>query len=350
MLNILEKIKLQLTKNLPFVLYSDFGQSIIKAIFQTKSQTFIVKDFNESGFIFSPYNFINNSYIIPNEFSERQDFNFLKSEISEKNLKFSDNDSKNHKILVAKAVKYIKESDLKKVVLARSFKLKDYKLNLIQFFFDVAEAYPECYNYLWYHPETGYWLGASPESLLNIKENQLETMALAGTKAYNSSEEVSWDDKNIKEQAFVTDFIEENLKKYLDSITKSKTRTVKSGSLVHLQTKISGYLKDSTILKPLLLDLHPTPAVCGYPKKLAQSFINDNETIDRKFYSGFLGLINDKSDKSTMYSNLVVNLRCMQYRNNTIELFAGSGITEKSEPEIEWMETQSKLKTLISFL
>ena len=51
-----------------------------------------------------------------------------------------------------------------------------------------------------------------------------------------------------------------------------------------------------------------------------------------------------------MCSNLVVNLRCMQYRNNTIELFAGSGITEKSEPEIEWMETQSKLKTLISFL
>lgn len=350
MLNILEKIKLQVTNNLPFVLYSDFGQSIIKAIFQTNSQTFIVKDFNESGFVFSPYNLINNSYIIPTEFSERQEYNFLKSERNKKYLKFSDNDSKNHKILVNKAVNYIKESDLKKVVLARSLKLKYHKLNLIQFFFDVVEAYPECYNYLWYHPQTGYWLGASPESLLNIKEDQLETMALAGTKAYNTSEEVFWDDKNIEEQAFVTDFIEANLKKYLDSIKKSKTRTVKSGGLLHLQTKISGYLKDSTILKSLLSDLHPTPAVCGYPKKLAQSFINDNETMDRKFYSGFLGLINDQSDKSTVSSNLVVNLRCMQYKNNIIELFAGSGITKKSESEIEWLETQSKLKTLISFL
>ena len=65
--------------------------------------------------------------------------------------------------------------------------------------------------------------------------------------------------------------------------------------------------------------------------------------FDRKeiLQSGIL-----KKDSATFF----VNLRCMRFYQNTIELFAGAGITEDSDPTAEWEETEKKIAAIKQLL
>jgi isochorismate synthase len=91
--------------------------------------------------------------------------------------------------------------------------------------------------------------------------------------------------------------------------------------------------------------LHPTSAVCGMPKDAALQFINETEAHERSYFSGFLGPIH-KAGKT----NLFVNLRCCQFFEGAVAFYAGAGITEDSNPEKEWEETEMKCDVLASVI
>ena len=84
-------------------------------------------------------------------------------------------------------------------------------MDIVQLFFSLVSAYPDAYTYCWYHPKTGFWLGASTETLLKIQDRKLKTMALAGTQEYNGSMDVQWDLKNHEEHSFVTSYLKNKL-------------------------------------------------------------------------------------------------------------------------------------------
>nr|MBX2840287.1 chorismate-binding protein [Flammeovirgaceae bacterium] len=91
--------------------------------------------------------------------------------------------------------------------------------------------------------------------------------------------------------------------------------------------------------------LHPTSAVCGMPKEKSLAFILENEDYDRELYSGYFGPVNIQNK-----TNIFVNLRCLQISKEEIVLYAGAGITEDSNPEKEWKETEIKMDILLNFL
>ena len=173
--------------------------------------------------------------------------------------------------------------------------------------------------------------------------------------------------KEIEEQNIVTNFIIENLQPLTSNLKVEKVETTKAGSLLHLKTNISGTIDFKTLnLKQMLQTLHPTPAVCGFPKQSAKQFILENENYNREFYTGFLGELNLKEKtfrnsnrhniENDAYatlktvSNLFVNLRCMQLKSNEAILYVGGGITKDSKPEDEWKETVNKTQTIKSVL
>src|SRR5690606_3892745 len=140
-------------------------------------------------------------------------------------------------------------------------------------------------------PKVGLWLGATPETLVNIDGQRLTTMSLAGTQKYNGTLEVNWTSKELNEQQLVTDFIVHSLHPEtsgsVGNISLGKPETVKDGNLVHLKTTISATFNSKINFKQLLTNLHPTPAVCGLPKDAAKQFILKNENYNREFYTGF---------------------------------------------------------------
>jgi isochorismate synthase len=91
--------------------------------------------------------------------------------------------------------------------------------------------------------------------------------------------------------------------------------------------------------------LHPTSAVCGMPLESAFQFLVENEGYDREFYAGYLGPVNFQNQ-----SNLYVNLRCLQLFDTEATVYAGAGITQDSDPQKEWEETELKMKTLLEVL
>ena len=207
-------------------------------------------------------------------------------------------------------------------------------------------AYPNAYRYVWFHPETGIWCGATPEVLVDVQKSKFETMALAGTQPYSEGE-VSWRKKELEEQHFVTEAILDNLKDYIDKLQVSEVKTVRAGSLFHLKTDIYGELKDKPgILSKIVNTMHPTPAVCGTPQVFSREFILENEYYPREFYTGYVGTIADDATTAA----LKVNLRCMKIKNDVASIMVGGGITIDSDVEEEWGETQNKMQTMLQVL
>ena len=346
-----DAIKSQIQANKPFVLYSDFGKSSIKVMLQQNSKAYKASDFQEKGFVFSPFDSTLPTYLIPSSASKTVEIEATSASFEKRSATELKSDSKIHKNLIRSAIEEIKSTALEKVVLARTTVLEFENCNAIALFLSIAKSYPRAYSYCWFHPKTGFWLGASPETLLKIKDRKVTTMALAGTQVYDGSTQIDWDQKNYEEQEFVTEYLKEELSEHLTDLEVSCPKTIKAGKLLHLQTTLSGRLNSSSdALKNLIFNIHPTPAVCGTPKPLAMHFITQNESIQRAYYSGFLGELNMPNDHQAHQTNLVVNLRCMHLDGNRATLFAGGGITSKSDPDTEWHETEAKLNTIKSAL
>jgi isochorismate synthase len=137
----------------------------------------------------------------------------------------------------------------------------------------LLQNYKSAFVYVWFHPKVGLWLGATPETLLDIKNSVFTTMSLAGTQVYKNTENVVWKSKELNEQQLVTNFIENQLSTISSTLKIDKTETVKAGILLHLKTKVTGVLNEESTLKTLIRALHPTPAVCGLPREKAKNFI-----------------------------------------------------------------------------
>ncbi|WP_075343630.1 isochorismate synthase [Tenacibaculum agarivorans] len=344
-MSFLENINKALQKELPFVAYKKPNDNYLRGYFQDNSQLCFCENFHESGFVFAPFNSNNPSILIPEKeshfYQETIDFDIV---IEPKdNVSVIDEEQKqNHIDLVGKSIEAIDNHLFRKVVISRTESVELKEFNVVNTFKKLVVKYPTAFTYLWFHPKVGLWMGATPETLLEVKGTEFKTMSLAGTQVYDQYKEVFWGAKELEEQQLVTDYIIEKLEKEGEQPTEQPLETFRIGDLLHLRTRISGVTQTS--ITNLIRVLHPTPAVCGFPKEKAKSYILDYEGYDRKFYTGFLGELNiDNGSKSSLY----VNLRCMEIeKNQKAILYVGGGITKGSIPSKEWEETIAKSKAM----
>ena len=120
-------------------------------------------------------------------------------------------------------------------------------------------------------------------------------------------------------------------------------QTLSLPNIQHLWTIIRAkYVQDFKILD-LLRKLHPTPAICGAPWKIAQNFIIDNEKHDRGFYSGNICWFNFNGN-----GEFAVGIRTAILKSKQLNVYAGCGIVEGSEARIEFEESEIKLKPILS--
>ncbi|WP_299122595.1 chorismate-binding protein [uncultured Winogradskyella sp.] len=357
-------LETQYSNQLPFVVYSRPINSIIKCWLQKDDVLHKTDTFTESGFVFAPFDFNQQSIVLPEAHCEHFVLEIDKLESDENTTKFAVTETNKdaHINLVSKGIEAIKNGELKKVVLSRYDAKEQTKNNPISIFKRLFNAYKNAMVYCWYHPKVGLWLGATPELLFKVEGKKLTTISLAGTQPYNSSSKPIWTDKEIEEQQIVTDYIMHQIAPYTKQNSISEVETVKAGNLMHLKSRITSVIEEDSSLKSIIEALHPTPAVCGFPKQKSKDFILQNENYNREYYTGFLGELNLKQSKTrntnrrnvenSVYavvrtqSNFYVNLRCMQLKDNEALIYVGGGITKDSIPEKEWEETVNKTKTI----
>jgi isochorismate synthase len=333
-------------RKLPFVMYSLPESDEISIMAQKDDALHITSDYQDRCFVFSPFDYQNEAYCIPADRSDMHETTLDKDSIhlEEVNIEDEEQVREGYCKLVEKAKKVILSGAAKKIVTSRTKTIPLRKFDIYDLIHRLMNLYPAAFRYIWYHPVTGFWCGASPEVLVMTDGLSFSTMALAGTQRFSGNEKSKWSKKEIEEHQIVIDAISDRLQKVTSVLKISKTYTRRAASVVHLCADITGILKKGKANLPNITSyLHPTPAVCGRPQNVAKEFILANEGYDREYYSGFLGPVCEKK----ACSNLFVNLRCMKIDENTVSLYAGGGITMASNALDEWKETQNKMVTML---
>lgn len=251
-------------------------------------------------------------------------------------------------------------TDLKKLVMARHLtaQLKQ-KLDRRALLSELWAKNPQGYTYsfaLDNDPDPATFLGASPELLLRKQGAKVYLNPLAGT-ALRQPEDSTADQaiahqlltsaKDQREHAYVIENILTALRPFCDSLEAAPTpNLVATATLWHLSTEIHGQLKAPYAdALQLALAIHPTPAVCGHPTLAARTAIEHIENIDRGFFAGAVGWINQAGD-----GEWAVAIRCAHYKHHQLKLSAGAGVVLGSDPRAERIETGNKLRTLLNAL
>ena len=333
--------------------------STIKLFVSTKTPDLIKIDLTKitsRSFVFAPYGSGNLAYaILPdyyyeNEIPVLETDHLLNDALLENEMWHSSSEPLNistkeqYMAYVEETVKQIQKKELLKSVAARNKCIELPKqYDVLKHFFEMCQQFPNAHVYLFSSSISGTWIGATPELLLSCTNGLLKSVALAGTKQIE--DKTPWLEKEKQEHYFVEAFIDdvfEQLK--LQRITLSEIEEKQAGQIKHLYSIFTWKTKDEELKKKfhkVLALINPTPAVCGLPPLEAAMFISKNEQIERRFYSGFTGVVD-----GTKNTQLFVTLRCMEVTNNKAILYAGAGITIDSNPESEWMETTHKMQTL----
>ena len=222
------------------------------------------------------------------------------------------------------------------------------EFDLLTTFQSLCQLHPHAMVSVFSSPQTGTWVGATPELLVSVgKDQHFRTVAVAGTQPATGIDlrDVTWTQKDIEEQALVERYVISCFKKIrVREFEEHGPKTVMAGNVLHLKTDFDVDMVAINFpqLGSVMLELlHPTSAVCGMPREASLLFLRNQEGYDREFYSGYLGPLNVREE-----SHLFVNLRCMQLFEDKVILYAGAGVLADSDPEKEWKETQMKMDTL----
>nr|WP_206313645.1 isochorismate synthase [Streptomyces coryli] len=254
---------------------------------------------------------------------------------------------------VATAVKRMQAGEFDKVVLARTLELeRNAPLDLPAMLQRLARRDPEGYTFAMPTGPGRTLLGASPELLVSRRGDAVVANPLAGStpRSADLAEDVRRaaalleSAKDLHEHAVVVAAVRAALAPYCDRLDVPERPTlVRTATMWHLSTTVTGELRQpAASALELACALHPTPAVCGTPTKVARDVIDELEPFDRGHYTGIVGWGNAQGD-----GEWVVTIRCAEAAERRLRLYAGAGVVAASTPAAETAETAAKFRTFL---
>ena len=253
---------------------------------------------------------------------------------------------------VTSALEQIRAGRFHKIVLSR---MVETELNCIPRFgkisMELERLYPKCYIFVFKKNKSTFF-GASPEKLAKISGGWVEADALAGSIARGADadedkqleSELLSSIKNINEQKAVVEFIVNSFTDFSEEIQYEQAPIIrKLPNIQHLWTPIRAKLKANKSVLSILKDIHPTPAICGVPWTNALVSIKEMETHSRGLFAGMVGWFNFENE-----GEFAVAIRSALAKGKNIYAFAGCGIVEGSDPELEFKEAELKLRPILT--
>lgn len=197
------------------------------------------------------------------------------------------------------------------------------------------------------------FVGATPESLVRLDGGNAVVACVAGTMPRHGDRArdvagaaaLAASEKERQEHAIVVREARRAIAPLCDDVASDPPRPLALRTVWHLASAVRGRARPGVDLLDLAAALHPTPAVCGYPRDIALRMIAEREPFDRGWYAGALGWVDSRGE-----GELVVALRSALVRDSDAWLFAGCGIVGGSEPEAELAESEAKLRPMLEAL
>ncbi|KAB8131469.1 isochorismate synthase [Gracilibacillus oryzae] len=258
------------------------------------------------------------------------------------------------KQLVRKVTDYIDSSTVNKVVLARELQVELlHPCNITDVLKQLLRRQQNSYVFAW-ETDGACFIGASPERLVQVEDDQLLSTCLAGTaprgKTMEEDNQISQsllqDEKNREEHQIVVNMIRDSVLSYARQVRIPDQPVIYPlQNMQHLFTPVRAELMFGYTLLDVVKKLHPTPALSGFPQKESLAFIREHETLERGWYGAPIGWFDHKFN-----GEFAVAIRSGLIREEKASLFAGCGIVKESDPDLEYEETKIKFTPMLEAL
>ncbi|MDR0663081.1 MAG: anthranilate synthase component I family protein [Spirochaetaceae bacterium] len=263
--------------------------------------------------------------------------------------------------MVRCAMHYIREGDIFQVVLSNRYEAEA-QGSLFETYRILRGLNPSPYMF-YFSSDDIEIAGASPETLVKLKDDEVFTFPLAGTRVRGRTEEedaalereLLADEKELAEHTMLVDLGRNDLGKIceFDSVKVEKYRSIERFShVMHIGSTVKGRIRAGKGALDAIEAVLPAGTLSGAPKIRACEIIRELEeegvgqsAAERGLYGGAIGYLDVSGNMDTC-----IAIRLAYKRGGKVFVRSGAGIVADSRPEKEYAECQSKLAAVMRAL
>ncbi|KFM15101.1 Anthranilate synthase component 1 protein [Marine Group I thaumarchaeote SCGC AAA799-O18] len=253
--------------------------------------------------------------------------------------------------IVDKAKKYIYDGDIFQVVLSRKFSFRAHG-DYLKVYQKLRSLNPSPYLYHMKMNEK-IIIGSSPEMLLRVTNDQVETFPIAGTRKVTDDEvtnkrmkeELISDEKELAEHTMLVDLGRNDVGKVCDYGTvhvKELMEVKKFSHVQHMVTHVVGKIGKKYDMYDAFKAIFPAGTVSGAPKVRAMEIIDELEPESRGPYAGAVGYFSFNG-----CCDFAIAIRSIFADGKSGFVQAGAGIVFDSIPKNELKETDHKANAML---
>lgn len=267
------------------------------------------------------------------------EFNYTKEEYLEK---------------IEKCKEYIRKGDIFQVVFSQQISCNTKKSG-VEIYRRLREENPS--PYMFYIDNGDFEIvGASPESLVSVKDGIVLTNPIAGTRKRGATpkedleleEELRADEKERAEHVMLVDLGRNDIGRIseIGTVKVEEFMEIERFShVMHMTSQVSGRLRKDLDSIQALISCMPAGTVSGAPKIRAMEIIEELENRKRGVYAGAVGYFSYGGNM-----DMSIAIRTAVIKDGKAFIQAGGGIVYDSDPELEYQETLNKARILMEVL
>lgn len=247
---------------------------------------------------------------------------------------------------VSKAKEYIRNGDVFQVVLSQRFSA-DYFGDPLPVYRALRTVNPSPYMF-YIRLEDAAVIGSSPEMLVRVTDERIETCPIAGTRPRGATaeederlaRELLLDEKETSEHNMLVDLARNDIGRVSQIGTVRATdicHVEKYSHVMHIVTNVEGRLREGLSGIDVLASILPAGTLSGAPKIRAMEIIDELEPLRRGLYGGAIGYLGFDGNLDTC-----ITIRTAVLKDKKIHVQAGAGIVADSDPETEYRESMNK--------
>ena len=194
--------------------------------------------------------------------------------------------------------------------------------------------------------------GASPEPLVKVSGDRVETRPIAGTSPRGRSEDEDRrfaerlinDPKERAEHVMLVDLGRNDLGRVCEygSVNVDELMVIETYShVLHIVSKVSGKLREDVTAMDVLRSSLPAGTLSGAPKVRAMQIIDELEPVKRCSYGGAIGYLSWNGDLDT-----AIHIRTVVVKDGRMHVQAGGGTVVDAKPNYEWNESVNKARAV----
>ena len=257
-----------------------------------------------------------------------------------------------YRAAVLRAKQYIAAGDIYQVNLSQRFQCET-NASPAELYLALRESNPAPYcAYL--DIGAAHVLSSSPECFLNIRDRQVITRPIKGTRPRGATSgedariaaELLRSSKDNAELVMITDLERNDLGRvceYGSVHVRELVRVETYATVHHLVSTVEGRLRSDVSHVDCVRACFPGGSITGAPKIRAMEIIDELEPHARGVYTGAIGFLGYNG-----LTHLNIAIRTVVQQGKELTFHAGGGIVSDSEPDAEYDETLAKARGILN--